>query len=431
MSKKLLKLGYLLLAGSFFLGTACSEDDNDDNNNNNNNNGNVIKTGQITSDETWTSDKVYQLSGRVAVTNGATLTIEPGTVIKAEAGQEANSSALIIARGSMINAVGTPTEPIIFTSVADEIMPGMIQSPNLNGTFSGLWGGVIILGDAPISVEGDATETQIEGIPPSDPNGLYGGNNPADNSGNFQYVSIRHGGTLIGDGNEINGLTLGGVGNQTTISHVEVVANVDDGVEWFGGTVNSSNLLVWFQGDDAFDIDYAYSGTVDNIIYIGNANSDHALEIDGPEGSLNGAFTMTNGTFVGYNEGYEIDGNDTIWNGNFGEYADFRDGAQGTLSNFYFMNFSENSDVEIDDDASSSNYQSGILNFNASWEFNTSHLWDGNMTTDDIFADKSDMGGALTDLSFSSTTTSPTVGADASAFTGWTWGDAIGALDNL
>jgi hypothetical protein len=170
---------------------------------------------------------------------------------------------------------------------------------------------------------------------------------------------------------------------------------------------------------------------VNNVIYIGSASSDHALEIDGPEGSLNGAFTLTNGTFVGYNEGYEIDGADTTWNGNFGEYADFRDGAQGNLSNLYFMNFSENSDVEIDDDASSSNYQNGILNFNSTWQFNTSHLNGGNTMVDDIFADKSPSGGALTDLSFSEETTSPSVGADATAFTGWTWGDAIGALDNL
>ena len=420
MTNKIFKLSPLLMAGALVLGTACSEDDNN-NNNTTPTTGNVVKSGQITADETWTADKVYQLSGRVVVTNGATLTIQPGTIIKGEAGQEANASALIIARGAMIDAVGTPTQPIIFTSVADEIMPGETVSPNLNASFSGLWGGVIILGNARISAEGDVESLQIEGIPPSDPNGLYGGTNDDDNSGKFQYVSIRHGGTLIGDGNEINGLTLGGVGRQTTISHVEVVANVDDGIEWFGGSVNSSNLLVWFQGDDAFDVDQAYSGTINNLIAIHNNSADHALEIDGPEGSLNGGFTMTNGTFVGWNDG-GVDG---------GEYADFRDGAQGTLSNLYFTNFSESSDVELDDDVSSQNYTNGLLNFNAAWQFNTAHLSNGNMDVTDIFSDRSSLGNAFSDLSFSSNVSTPTVGADASAFTGWTWGDAIGALDNL
>ena len=91
---------------------------------------------------------------------------------------------------------------------------------------------------------GNVTEFQIEGIPASDANGLYGGNDATDNSGTITYVSIRHGGGEIGEGNEINGLTLAGVGSATTINNIEVVANVDDGIEFFGGTVNASNLLV-------------------------------------------------------------------------------------------------------------------------------------------------------------------------------------------
>ena len=340
----------------------------------------ITKSGQITQDETWDSTKVVQLNGRVTVTNGATLTIKPGTIIKAEAGQEANASTLIIARGAKIMAEGTSTSPIIFTSIADNIQSGEIVSPNLNSTYSGLWGGILILGKAPISVQGDVLSTQIEGIPPSDTNGLYGGNNPTDNSGVLKYVSIRHGGALIGAGNEINGLTLGGVGSGTTIEHIEVVANVDDGIEWFGGNVDCSNLLVWHQGDDAFDIDQSYSGTINNVVFIGNESSDHALEIDGPEGSMNGSFTLTNGTFIGYNP-------------NGGEYADFRDGARGSLTNLCFQNFSDNSDVELDDVTTSDNYKNGILNFNYPWEFQTTQ------TFSQIFIDKSG-GNAFTDSSF-------------------------------
>ena len=197
-----------------------------------------------------------------------------------------------------------------------------------------------------------------------------------------------------------------------------MVANFDDGIEWFGGNVNCSDLLVWHQGDDAFDIDQAFSGTLNNLAFLGNSSSDHALEIDGPEGSLNGAFTMTNATFIGYNDGGT----------GGGEYADFRDGAQGNLSNIYFTNFSESSDVELDDDNSSNNYKNGILNFNSAWEFNTGHLSGGNMDVADIFLDKSSAGDAFSDLSFSSNVTTSTVGADLSQFAGWTLGDAIGAL---
>ena len=192
----------------------------------------VVVTENVTANTTWTADKIWILGSRIAVTSGVTLTIEPGTIIKGQAGTGANATALIIARGAKINAVGTAAAPIIFTSIADEIQPGQIASPNLDPTLSGLWGGLMIMGNAPISA--DAASVQIEGIPASDPNGLYGGSDAADNSGVVKFISIRHGGANIGEGNEINGLTLGGVGNGTVIENVEVVANQDDGIEFFG-----------------------------------------------------------------------------------------------------------------------------------------------------------------------------------------------------
>jgi hypothetical protein len=153
---------------------------------------NKVITSNITTNTTWYSDTVYQLGGRITVEAGATLTIEPGTIIKGEAGTGANATALLVARDANIVAQGTPTLPIIFTSVADEIMPADIQagnfaSPNLDPTVNGLWGGVIILGNAKISPKpdnlGEVTAVQIEGIPTSDANGLYGGNDDNDNSG--------------------------------------------------------------------------------------------------------------------------------------------------------------------------------------------------------------------------------------------------------
>jgi len=143
-------------------------------------NKNKVITSDITTNTTWYSDTVYQLGGRITVEDGATLTIQPGTIIKGEAGTGSNATALLIARGGKIIADGTPQLPIIFTSVADEITPEMISqgnfaSPNLDPTVNGLWGGLIVLGKARISASntaGDVSSVQIEGIPTSDPSGL-------------------------------------------------------------------------------------------------------------------------------------------------------------------------------------------------------------------------------------------------------------------
>ena len=265
---------------------------------------NKVVTSNITSNTTWYSDTVYQLGGRITVTDGATLTIQPGTVIKGEAGTGANATALLIARGGKIMAEGTPQLPIIFTSIADEITPEQVQSgdfksPNLDPTVNGLWGGVIVLGNATISASnttGDVSSVQIEGIPTSDANGLYGGNDDDDDSGVLKYISIRHGGANIGSGNEINGLTLGGVGSGTVIEHIEVVANQDDGIEWFGGKVNTSNVVVWNCGDDGIDTDQSWGGTLDNFVLVSPAG--HCFELDGPEGSYSAGHIIQNGNII-------------------------------------------------------------------------------------------------------------------------------------
>ncbi|MEX2595979.1 MAG: hypothetical protein WEC59_03535 [Salibacteraceae bacterium] len=264
----------------------------------------VTITSNITADATWTSNKVHILGGRIVVEDGATLTIEPGTVIKGEAGTGANATALIVARGGMLMAEGTAEAPIIFTSVADEITPeqvagGDFASPNLDPDINGYWGGVIVLGKAKISASndnGDVSEVQIEGIPTSDPNGLYGGSDDADNSGVIKYISIRHGGANIGSGNEINGLTMGGVGTGTVVENIEVIANQDDGIEWFGGTVDVKNVVVWNSGDDGLDTDQSWSGTVENFVVL--AATGHAFELDGPEGSFEAGHTIQKGTVV-------------------------------------------------------------------------------------------------------------------------------------
>jgi len=333
------KLFFGFIAVSAMIFTSCSEDDGDDGDNGGNGGTSVvIKSGSITADETWTSDKVYRLDGRVLVTNDAELTIQPGTIIKASPGTGAFASALIVTRDGTINAAGTASKPIIFTSIADDIQPGQTTSPNLEPTNSGLWGGVIILGDAPISAQNSSgtqlTELQIEGIPTS-VDAKYGGNNGSDNSGTFTYVSIRHGGSNIGAGNEINGLTLGGVGSGTTINNIEIVANQDDGVEWFGGDVSVSDVLVWNSGDDGLDTDQDWIGTCSNFLVV-TPRGGSAFELDGPEGNLNRGFhTFTDGVVYA---GPDID-----------HLVDWDGSTNAAVSNVYFYGIDADYQQILDD----------------------------------------------------------------------------------
>ncbi|UXX79730.1 hypothetical protein N7E81_01215 [Reichenbachiella carrageenanivorans] len=273
----------------------------------------------ISTDTDWTKDNVYVLKTRVTVVDGATLTIEAGTVIKGDASLSgAKAAVLMVARGAKLIAEGTATEPIIMTSTDDDIEPGQFKGTTLNQDSKGKWGGLVILGKAPVSAKTE--NPQIEGVDASDTNGQYGGDDAADNSGSIKYVSIRHGGAEIAEGSEINGLTLGGVGTGTTIENIEVYGNEDDGVEFFGGTVNVTNLLVYAVGDDGIDIDQSYAGEVKNFAVYTDKNSDKCLEIDGREGALDKSFTLTNGTIHAVGSDAKME-------------ADFKSKAKGTLTN--------------------------------------------------------------------------------------------------
>jgi hypothetical protein len=205
----------------------------------------VTVTGDITANTTWSADKIYLLKGNVFVTGGVTLTIQPGTIIK---GDKATKGALIITRGSKIDATGTIDKPIVFTS---NVAAG--------GRSQGDWGGVILLGSAPNNL-GNAVP--IEGISDATDKGKHGGSNAADNSGTMKYVRIEYAGIALGPDNEINGLTFGSVGSGTTIDYVEVYRSGDDAYEWFGGTVNCKHLLAIDTWDDDFDTDNGFSGKI-------------------------------------------------------------------------------------------------------------------------------------------------------------------------
>ena len=255
----------------------------------------ISDQGGGTGTTTWSADKDYLLEGFVFVNDGQILTIEAGTVIRGRTGQGSMASALIVARGGRIIAEGKSDNPIIFTADGDDLEGSVPVEAR------GLWGGLIILGNATINTE--TGEDLIEGIPISEPRGIYGGNDDDDNSGILRYVSVRHGGTNIGEGNEINGLTLGGVGRQTIIEYVEVIANADDGVEFFGGAVNCSNLLVAFCGDDAYDMDQGYHGKGQFWLSVNHPDSDMCFEISGglePVPALPGSYPVIyNATAIG------------------------------------------------------------------------------------------------------------------------------------
>tara|TARA_R110000868_G_scaffold140690_2_gene356630 strand:- start:22102 stop:23544 length:1443 start_codon:yes stop_codon:yes gene_type:complete len=386
----------------------------------------ITVSGEISTDTTWSADNIYLLAGKVVIGVGKTLTIEPGTIIKGKPGSGSLASALIVQRGSTIMANGTPEKPIIFTAEADNIGVGQSAGTNLDHNQRGLWGGLVVLGRATGSFKGDVTQVQIEGIPADDTFGLYGPGdalNDADNSGELEYISIRHGGALIGEGNEINGLTLGSVGSGTKIENIEVVANVDDGIEFFGGTVSPKNLLVWGQGDDALDIDQAYSGTIDNAVVISGEASDHAFEIDGPEGSITGSFTLQNVTIFGSATAAD------------GEYADYRSNAMGTTKNIYAIGFQDGKDIELDANDVAQNFLDGKLTFEA-WQvvgFNNS-IFAEKVKKDDAGNDvesKIILNPTFTERAADWTTQvtagAQTVGADLTVFS-WTYASAKAGL---
>lgn len=215
---------------------------------------NLILEGRITESRTLKAQFTYKLRGLVYVTNGAILTIEPGTKIVGENGR---NGGLIITRSSRINAEGTAAKPIVFTSEASNPVRGD-------------WAGLVLLGNAPTnrSFNGVQGIGEVEGgINNSDGLGLFGtpstqAQNPADNSGILKYVRIEYAGFAFLPDQEINGLTFGGVGTGTVVDNIQVSYANDDSFEWFGGTVNCTHLISYRTLDDDFDTDNGYSGKV-------------------------------------------------------------------------------------------------------------------------------------------------------------------------
>ena len=238
----------------------------------------------------WYADTVYVLTGVIYVgdaysdgntftTNQGDLTIDPGTIIKGQPGQGDQCKILLITRYSKIHAVGTQTCPIVFTSTSDDVDNTQDIPNNDFGVGRGLWGSLVLCGNAPINTPGDTNF--IEGLS-ANPHTVYGGYDCHASSGEVEYVSLRHGGSILAPNNEINGLTMCGIGDGTTIDYVESFANNDDNFEWFGGDVNCKHLVGAFGDDDGFDWDQGYSGRMQFLFatYDSISNGDHFFEMD-------------------------------------------------------------------------------------------------------------------------------------------------------
>ncbi|MAY15401.1 MULTISPECIES: hypothetical protein [Thalassolituus] len=237
--------------------------------------------GQITEDVTLTADKEWRLDGFVTIgagnvdladaaavaaakAAGVTLTIQPGVHVQA-----LNTGVLLVTRGSKLMAEGTAANPITFSSYQDADFDGL-----------GEWGGVVIQGFAPQYGQGDTgacfgtgTVCNVDGEG-GDGIGKFGGNDAADNSGVIKYVRIAEAGRVAGPNNEINGLTLQGVGHGTVIDYIQVHNNLDDGIEWFGGTVNVTHAVLTNNDDDDIDFDEGYKGNVQYALIVKNQDPE-------------------------------------------------------------------------------------------------------------------------------------------------------------
>ncbi len=414
----------------------------------------------------WSNDNTYVLDEPVFVEEGATLIIEPGTYVVSTYndngldGDPLNNDdadktnddfgALVVARGGTLVAEGTCDAPIVFTTIFE--LDGLDTDGDGNGDGAvfpvagenmSLWGGIVLLGNAPVTKYSGGTNTgigSVEGFAPgSDPRVLYGADlqnsetfDPYDSSGVLKYVSIRFGGYEFAAGEEVNGLTMGGVGRGTCIEHIEVVSNSDDGFEWFGGTVDTKYLAAIMCDDDSFDFDQGHQGTHQFWFVIqsnlgANGSADKAGEHDGRVNAAANDFAsertlpiVLNATFIGQNSTAT------------GTAFKLREDFAGQYHNALFMDFGTGIDLGTGTDEpalTQARVNNGFLRFeNSSW-FNVPtgaknsyteeialFLGDYDGTVDGIGASNTVLGASpLTGVSrvIGSGSLDPTLGADS------------------
>lgn len=304
---------------------------------------NVDVTADITTSTTWTADNVYNLTQQIFVRPGATLTIEAGTRVESTANV---GGSLAVSRGAKIYVNGTADAPVVMTSSNDDGTARVACNE---------WGNLTVMGKGLIAASSDTVrsrpsntktptglnEVQMEGLTADGVNDvMYGGNDDNDDSGSIHYLSLRYGGKVIGLGNELNGLSMGGIGRETDVDHVDIFNNVDDGIETWGGAVNYKYISIWNIGDDSMDVDQGWRGKAQFGLIVqgysaeakqGSGWGDNCFETDGAEDSDASPAThakIANFTVVG--QPASGDGG-TVW----------RDNARVQYSNMIFMNIGE------------------------------------------------------------------------------------------
>lgn len=224
--------------------------------------------GSLYGEQRWTADTTWVLENIVYMESGSQLIIEPGTVIQGEAG-----SALVVTRDATIMARGTREAPIVFTSAK---AAGQRRA--------GDWGGVVLLGNAPVN----ARDAQIEGVPSGDSRGMFGGGDALSNCGVLEYARVEFAGYEVYANNELNGLTLGGCGASSIVRNVQVHRALDDGIEVFGGTVDLRHIVITGAADDSLDWDMGWTGRVQFLQVLQYAGiGDNGVEADNNNGDHN------------------------------------------------------------------------------------------------------------------------------------------------
>jgi hypothetical protein len=324
-------------------------------------------TANITTDTRWTAGNTYYLKGQIYVKNNATLTIDPGVVVRGDA--SIAGAALIITKGAKLMAEGTANLPIVFTS-----------DKAVNARSKGDWGGLILLGKGAYNSNGGVSN--IEGILASADTQYGGGTTPdnADNSGSLKYVRIEFAGYNYGTNQEINGLTLGAVGSGTTIDYVQVSHCNDDSFEWFGGAVNCKHLVAFRGLDDDFDTDFGYSGKVQfclgvrdpNIADLPSAGStSEGFESDNNAAGDNATpFTsavFSNCTMIGPSYRTTLSNGGTMPTGGYKRAARLRRNTKISIYNSIFMDYPEGLHIDSSgsalNGAAELNALNGELNF--------------------------------------------------------------------
>lgn len=294
--------------------TSCSSDD--DSNNTPPVPATGILEGNIAADLTLNAGTVYTLRGATYVKSGVTLTIPAGTRIEADAAFE-EVAFLGVEKGAKIDAQGTAAKPIVFTSNSATPAP---QD----------WGGLVICGNA-ITNLGANVQAEVTGL-------TYGGTNAADNSGIYSYLIIEYSGNLINEEAEFNGVTFYGVGSGTTVNNILVYQGSDDGFEWFGGSVNATNLAAIGCQDDSFDWTEGWNGTVTNLYSDQSSATGFSADSRGVEADNNTTNpllapisnpTLKNVTLIGRNSA-DVPKEAGMW---------LRRGTHAKIDNVYIANF--------------------------------------------------------------------------------------------